>query len=78
MAKIEEIRRKQREDPDCIELEQEACGGKSLVMEQRQKARNRKLEEKFEAEFLNPQKPKLPPKAAQPKPMKPSLEAGTE
>ena len=33
MAKIEAIRKKQREDPDSVELEQEACGGKSLVMQ---------------------------------------------
>ena len=78
LAKIDEIRKKQREDPNSIELEQEACGGKSLVMQQRQKARNRKLEEQFEAEFVIPQKPKLPPKAAEPVPVKPSLETITE
>ena len=33
-------------------------------MQQRQKERNRKLEEDFEAKFINPQKPRLPPKMA--------------
>lgn len=45
LNKIEAHRKKEREDPDSVELEHDACGGKSLVMQQRQKERNRKLEE---------------------------------
>lgn len=33
LAKIEAIRKKQKEDPESVELEQETCGGKSLVMQ---------------------------------------------
>ncbi len=35
LAKIEKLRKQQREDPGAAELEEQACGGKSLVMQQR-------------------------------------------
>lgn len=35
LAKIEEIRKRQRENPDSVELEHEICGGKSLTMQQK-------------------------------------------
>ena len=33
LAKIEAVRKRQKEDPDSVELEQDTCGGKSLVLE---------------------------------------------
>ena len=33
LAKIESIRKQQKENPDSVELEAVACGGKSLVMQ---------------------------------------------
>ena len=37
LAKIEAVRKRQRENPDSIEIEQDTCGGKTLVMQQQQK-----------------------------------------
>lgn len=45
LAKIEKLRKQQREDPKAAELEEATCTGKSLVVQQRQKQQNRKLEE---------------------------------
>lgn len=54
LAKIEQLRKAQRENPGCVELDEQAVGGKTLVLQQKTKERNKRLEAEFEKQFIVP------------------------